>query len=97
MAKELTPLGHANRHYNDGRNIIGILRGFDQTTNLILEECFERVCLRKGVGRRWAVHPVTTCECLPTTVSIPNPSVTSTFDAVLLNPNATHLVHPLSR
>ena len=36
--------GHADSVItNDGRNIIGILRGFDQTTNLILEECFERV------------------------------------------------------
>lgn len=28
---------------NDGRNIVGTLRGFDQTTNLILEDCHERV------------------------------------------------------
>lgn len=28
---------------NDGRNIVGILRGFDQATNLILDECHERV------------------------------------------------------
>ena len=28
---------------NDGRNIIGILRGYDQTTNVVLEECHERV------------------------------------------------------
>ena len=82
---------------NDGRNIIGILRGFDQTTNLILEECFERV-YSEDSGVEQAVLglyiiEVTTCECLPTTVSIPSPSVTSTFDAVLLNPNATHLVH----
>jgi len=28
---------------NDGRNIIGTLRGFDQQTNLILENCHERV------------------------------------------------------
>jgi hypothetical protein len=28
---------------NDGRNIVGILRGFDVTTNLILESCHERV------------------------------------------------------
>lgn len=28
---------------NDGRNIVGLLKGFDQTTNLILEECHERV------------------------------------------------------
>ena len=45
MAKELTPLVDTQISVitNDGRNIIGILRGFDQTTNLILEECFERV------------------------------------------------------
>lgn len=28
---------------NDGRNLVGNLRGFDQTTNLILDECHERV------------------------------------------------------
>lgn len=28
---------------NDGRNIVGILRGFDQATNLILDESHERV------------------------------------------------------
>uniref|UniRef100_A0A061R996 U6 snRNA-associated Sm-like protein LSm8 n=1 Tax=Tetraselmis sp. GSL018 TaxID=582737 RepID=A0A061R996_9CHLO len=28
---------------NDGRNIIGILRGYDQTNNLVLDECHERV------------------------------------------------------
>ena len=45
MAKELTALVDRQISVitNDGRNIIGILRGVDQTTNLILEECFERV------------------------------------------------------
>lgn len=33
---------------NDGRNIVGILRGFDQATNLILDECFERVYSTKS-------------------------------------------------
>ena len=28
---------------NDGRNIVGVLKGFDQTTNIILDECHERV------------------------------------------------------
>ena len=28
---------------NDGRNIVGLLRGYDQTTNLILDEAHERV------------------------------------------------------
>ncbi|KAL3929980.1 MAG: hypothetical protein SGPRY_001727 [Prymnesium sp.] len=28
---------------NDGRNIVGLLKGFDQTTNLVLDECHERV------------------------------------------------------
>eukprot|EP00898_Chlorokybus_atmophyticus_P003215 jgi/Chlat1/3895/Chrsp26S04179 len=27
---------------SDGRNIVGVLRGFDQTTNLILDESHER-------------------------------------------------------
>uniref|UniRef100_A0A7R9TR73 U6 snRNA-associated Sm-like protein LSm8 n=1 Tax=Prasinoderma coloniale TaxID=156133 RepID=A0A7R9TR73_9VIRI len=28
---------------NDGRNIVGVLKGFDQTTNLILDDSHERV------------------------------------------------------
>ncbi|VFQ93529.1 unnamed protein product [Cuscuta campestris] len=28
---------------NDGRNIVGILKGYDQATNLILDESHERV------------------------------------------------------
>ena len=28
---------------NDGRNIVGVLKGYDQTTNLVLEESHERV------------------------------------------------------
>jgi U6 snRNA-associated Sm-like protein LSm8 len=28
---------------NDGRVIVGLLKGFDQTTNVILDECHERV------------------------------------------------------
>jgi U6 snRNA-associated Sm-like protein LSm8 len=28
---------------SDGRNMIGVLQGFDQTTNLILEKCTENV------------------------------------------------------
>jgi small nuclear ribonucleoprotein (snRNP)-like protein len=36
---------------NDGRNIIGVLRGYDQTTNLILDECHERVYSTKARGR----------------------------------------------
>ncbi|XP_057798382.1 sm-like protein LSM8 isoform X2 [Salvia miltiorrhiza] len=28
---------------NDGRNIVGILKGFDQATNIILDESHERV------------------------------------------------------
>ncbi|XP_047333407.1 sm-like protein LSM8 [Impatiens glandulifera] len=28
---------------NDGRNIVGVLKGFDQATNLILDESHERV------------------------------------------------------
>mmetsp|Transcript_15922 Transcript_15922/g.28282 ORF Transcript_15922/g.28282 Transcript_15922/m.28282 type:complete len:99 (+) Transcript_15922:313-609(+) len=28
---------------NDGRNIIGILKGYDQTNNLVVDECHERV------------------------------------------------------
>jgi len=27
----------------DGHNLVGNLRGFDQTTNVILDECHERV------------------------------------------------------
>uniref|UniRef100_A0A7S0WM38 U6 snRNA-associated Sm-like protein LSm8 n=1 Tax=Ostreococcus mediterraneus TaxID=1486918 RepID=A0A7S0WM38_9CHLO len=28
---------------NDGRHIVGVLRGFDQVVNVILEDCHERV------------------------------------------------------
>lgn len=28
---------------NDGRNIVGRLKGFDQCINIVLEECHERV------------------------------------------------------
>lgn len=35
---------------NDGRNIIGTLRGFDQTVNIILEKAHERIfSLHAGV------------------------------------------------
>ena len=45
MAKALTELVDTliSVITSDGRNIVGVLRGFDQTTNLILDECFERV------------------------------------------------------
>lgn len=33
---------------NDGRNIVGVLRGFDTTTNLILDDCHERVYSSKA-------------------------------------------------
>lgn len=33
---------------NDGRNIVGLLRGYDQATNLILDECHERVYSSKA-------------------------------------------------
>jgi U6 snRNA-associated Sm-like protein LSm8 len=33
---------------NDGRNIVGVLRGFDQATNLILDESHERVYATKA-------------------------------------------------
>lgn len=28
---------------NDGRHLVGTLRGYDQATNLILDDCHERV------------------------------------------------------
>jgi len=34
---------------NDGRVIVGVLRGFDQLTNIILDECHERVFSANGV------------------------------------------------
>ena len=36
---------HARVHVltNDGRHVVGTLRGFDQVTNVILEDCAERV------------------------------------------------------
>lgn len=37
---------------NDGRAIVGLLRGYDQATNLILDECHERVfSVKQGVER----------------------------------------------
>lgn len=36
---------------NDGRNIVGTLRGFDQAINLVLEDCHERVYSGTGVER----------------------------------------------
>ncbi|PRP73907.1 hypothetical protein PROFUN_15465 [Planoprotostelium fungivorum] len=36
---------------NDGRNIVGTLRGFDQLVNIILEESHERVYSSDGVER----------------------------------------------
>ena len=40
---------------NDGRNLVGILKGFDQFTNLILNECHERVYAVEvsGVGMHY--------------------------------------------
>jgi small nuclear ribonucleoprotein (snRNP)-like protein len=39
---------------NDGRNIVGLLKGFDQTTNVILDECHERVFSSSaGVEQVW--------------------------------------------
>ena len=40
---------------NDGRNIVGLLKGFDQTTNVILDECHERV-YSSMVGVEQASH-----------------------------------------
>ncbi|KAH0459553.1 hypothetical protein IEQ34_012367 [Dendrobium chrysotoxum] len=34
---------------NDGRNIVGILKGFDQATNIILDESHERVYSTKKI------------------------------------------------
>eukprot|EP00877_Chromochloris_zofingiensis_P006892 jgi/Chrzof1/2456/Cz11g16130.t1 len=33
---------------SDGRHIVGILRGYDQATNLILDSCHERVYSTKS-------------------------------------------------
>ena len=35
---------------NDGRNIVGVLRGYDQATNMILDECHERVYSMQARG-----------------------------------------------
>ncbi|KAL9310769.1 putative sm-like protein Lsm8 [Arabidopsis thaliana] len=34
---------------NDGRNIVGVLKGFDQATNIILDESHERVFSTKNI------------------------------------------------
>mmetsp|Transcript_16288 Transcript_16288/g.54566 ORF Transcript_16288/g.54566 Transcript_16288/m.54566 type:complete len:82 (-) Transcript_16288:142-387(-) len=36
---------------NDGRNIIGTLKGLDQKLNVILEECYERVFFKRSRRR----------------------------------------------
>lgn len=33
---------------NDGRNLVGLLRGYDQTNNLVIEDCHERVYSTKS-------------------------------------------------
>ncbi|EKX50868.1 hypothetical protein GUITHDRAFT_157257 [Guillardia theta CCMP2712] len=45
MAKKLSSLidSPVSIITNDGRNIIGTLKGLDQKLNVILEECYERV------------------------------------------------------
>eukprot|EP00727_Mastigamoeba_balamuthi_P003426 m51a1_g13080 hypothetical protein (96) ;mRNA; r:1049-1568 len=34
---------------NDGRNMLGTLRGYDQAVNIVLDHCVERVYSSKGV------------------------------------------------
>ena len=43
--KELQGLldGRVSVITNDGRNIVGVLKGLDQKLNIVLEECHERV------------------------------------------------------
>jgi len=36
---------------NDGRNIVGTLRGVDQCINVIVEECHERVYSQNGIHK----------------------------------------------
>ena len=49
---------------NDGRNIVGVLRGYDQATNMILDECHERVYSMQARGSglaesvQWPRQPV---------------------------------------
>ncbi|GJY17500.1 zf-CCHC domain-containing protein [Tanacetum coccineum] len=43
---------------NDGRNIVGLLKGFDQATNIILDESHERVYSTKGEVNLSAKRPV---------------------------------------
>lgn len=38
---------------NDGRIIVGVLRGFDQLTNLILEDSYERLYSRNKGVENW--------------------------------------------
>ena len=45
---------------NDGRNIVGLLRGYDQATNLILDECHERVYSTKEAA---AGGRILRCPC----------------------------------
>eukprot|EP00008_Paramoeba_atlantica_P003083 CAMPEP_0201489728 /NCGR_PEP_ID=MMETSP0151_2-20130828/23460_1 /ASSEMBLY_ACC=CAM_ASM_000257 /TAXON_ID=200890 /ORGANISM="Paramoeba atlantica, Strain 621/1 / CCAP 1560/9" /LENGTH=95 /DNA_ID=CAMNT_0047875413 /DNA_START=117 /DNA_END=404 /DNA_ORIENTATION=- len=36
---------------NDGRNVVGVLQGVDQMTNVILVDCHERVYDRSGTQK----------------------------------------------
>ena len=54
---------------NDGRNLVGVLKGFDQTTNVILDECHERV-FSSGSGveqarRSAALSPLSAPNLMP--------------------------------
>ncbi|XP_017636264.1 sm-like protein LSM8 isoform X2 [Gossypium arboreum] len=56
---------------NDGRNIVGVLKGFDQATNIILDESHERVystkkrvCVQHGYANKFKISTYIWRICL---------------------------------
>ncbi|XP_027352498.1 sm-like protein LSM8 isoform X2 [Abrus precatorius] len=54
---------------NDGRNIVGVLKGFDQATNIILDESHERVYSTKLHFLTLKYH-LSQFFCLPDVITI---------------------------
>ena len=66
---------------NDGRNIVGLLKGFDQTTNVILDECHERVFSSTN-GVEQARRACVASRASPTATDPPSPRAAGGAGAV---------------
>lgn len=49
---------------NDGRNIVGTLKGLDQKLNIILEECHERIFSKEAGVEQVHAYVFGTVSCL---------------------------------